>query len=155
MLIIGFDPGSISCGIGIIKKDNKHFKYVYSEEVKLTQKDILARMRQLWFRLNEIISTYPIKQAAIEEGFLGPNVKSLKTLSKIQGIILASLFEKGVEIKTYSPKEVKQFVTGNGNALKFQVKKMIKILLNITTKDLGDDESDGLAVAYCHGMKIK
>lgn len=155
MLIVGFDPGSISCGVGIVKKEGKKITYIYSEEVKLTEPDLMNRMRLLWEKIKEINGSWEIGEAAIEDGFTGKNVRSANVLDKIRGIILASLFEKGAGVCFYSPREVKQFVTGNGNALKSQVKKMVGILLSIPGRNLGDDESDALAVAYCHGMKLK
>jgi len=153
MLIIGIDPGSVSCGIGILKKEQNRLLYVHSEEVKLAGRDLTRRMKQLWIRLAEINGKYSPDQAAVESGFLQTNVKTLQVLAQFQGVILASFLDRDLPVRMYSPREVKQFVTGNGNALKFQVKKMISILLNLDEERLGEDESDGLAVAYCHGMR--
>jgi crossover junction endodeoxyribonuclease RuvC len=155
MLIIGFDPGTVSCGLGIINKEGKKFSYVFSEEIKLNDKDLMIRMKTLWQRIKEVTSRWDLNQAAVEEGYLGKNAKAMSMLDKIRGIILASLFDADINIVLYSPREVKLFVTGSGNAMKSQVKKMIKILLKIDLQDLGDDESDALAVAYCHGMKLR
>ena len=112
-------------------------------------------MNRLWARLKELYSQYPVDAAAIEEGFLGKNIKSMNILSQVRGVAMASLFEKGIELQSYSPREIKLALTGNGNAMKDQVKRMIGRLLNLQVSDLGDDESDALAVAYCHCLRIK
>ena len=155
MVVIGFDPGSITFGVGILKKNSKEIKYVHSEVIKLSEKQFNKRMKQLWNKLEEIFATFQIDHAAIEEGFLGKNIQSMNTLAKVRGVILGFLINNGLDCTFYSPRQVKLAVTGKGNALKFQVKKMTKILLDIKNRELGDDESDAIAVAYCHLMVLK
>lgn len=155
MLVIGFDPGSIGFGVGILKKESNHISYVYSEEIKLKDTDFNTRMKTLWNRLSAIYSRFPIEDAAMEEGFLGKNIKSMTVLANVRGVVLASLIAAGIDMRSYSPREVKIALTGTGSALKPQVEKMVKILLNIKNQTLGTDESDALAVAYCHLLHLK
>jgi len=155
MMVIGFDPGSISFGVGILKKENNKILYVHSEEIKLKEKDFYLKMKTLWQWLEGLYQKFPIDSAAIEEGFMGKNVKSMNVLAKVRGVVLGSLLVRGIRLKSYSPGEVKGAVTGSGSAAKFQVGKMVKILLNIKETTLGTDESDALAVAYCHLLSIK
>jgi len=155
MVVIGFDPGSITFGVGILKKENSKIVYVHSEEIKLSEKQFNQRMKQLWNKLEKIFTTFQIDHAAVEEGFLGKNIQSMNTLAKVRGVILGFLINNGLDCTFYSPREVKLSVTGKGNALKFQVNKMMKILLDVKQKELGNDESDALAVAYCHLMVRK
>jgi crossover junction endodeoxyribonuclease RuvC len=155
MLVIGFDPGSISFGVGILKKENNRISYIHSEEIKLKEKEFNRKMKTLWQRLEALYKEYPIHSAAIEEGFLGKNVKTMNILSKVRGVVLASLIAVGIDLHCYSPRQIKQALTGSGGALKSQVAGMVKILLNIKEKKLGSDESDALAVAYCHLLSAK
>lgn len=152
MLILGMDPGSLSFGIGLVKKDQNHFAYIHSEEIKLKEKDFVSRMQTLWARLNQVISQFPIDEAAMEEGFLGKNIRSMSLLSMVRGVALASLLQRSVPLRLYSPREVKLALTGYGNAEKMQLAKMAALVLDIRDKKLGLDESDALAVAYCHGV---
>ena len=155
MVIVGYDPGSISCGVGIVRKKGRKIEYVYSEEIKLKKGTLVLRMKQLWDKLLEINRQYQIDEAAVEESFLGKNVKTMAVLSMIRGMIIGLCHQQNMNIGLYSPREVKQFVTGSGNAQKIQVQKMMTILLNINKKKIGLDESDALATAYCHAMKQK
>jgi crossover junction endodeoxyribonuclease RuvC len=155
MVVIGFDPGSISFGVGILRKENNVISYVYSEEIKLKEKDFYLKMKTLWQRLEDLYNRFPISGAAIEEGFMGKNVKSMNVLAKVRGVVLSSLLVRDIELKSYSPREVKVAVTGNGGADKSQVGRMVKILLNLKEKALGADESDALATAYCHASILK
>lgn len=155
MLVIGFDPGSISFGIGIVEKENNQIRFVHSEEVKLVEEDFNRKMKFLWDRLAVLYKEFPFGCAAIEEGFLGKNVKSMTILSKVRGVVLGSLISAGIELTSYSPRQIKLALTGSGSASKPQVEKVVKTLLNIKTRKLGSDESDALAIAYCHALSIK
>jgi crossover junction endodeoxyribonuclease RuvC len=155
MLVMGFDPGSVSFGIGILKKENNKISYLYSEEIKLKESVFNLKMKTLWQRLETLYRQFPVHTAAIEEGFLGKNVKTMNVLAKVRGVVLGSSIAAGIDLHSYSPSQVKQALTGSGSAVKPQVAKMVKTLLNIKEKELGPDESDALAVAYCHLLSVK
>ena len=152
MLILGLDPGSLIFGIGIVKKENKRFSYVHSETIKLKDKDFVLRMQELWDRLNELTAAFPVDQASMEEGFLGKNIRSMSLLSMVRGVAMAALLNRRLTLSLYAPRQVKLAMTGYGNADKEQVAKMAALVLNIKGRKLGLDESDALAVAYCHGV---
>ncbi|MDQ1351591.1 MAG: crossover junction endodeoxyribonuclease RuvC [Acidobacteriota bacterium] len=157
MVVIGFDPGSIAFGIGILKKEKDRISYVYSEEIKLQEKDFYAKMKVLWQRLEGIYQKFPSDCAAIEEGFLGKNVRSMNILAAVRGVVLGSLLSRDIPLISYSPRAVKLALTGFGNASKIQVSNVVNMLLNLNpkTNSLGPDESDALAVAYCHLLGVK
>ncbi len=155
MVVLGLDPGSLNFGIGIVEKRKGKISWLFSENIKLKNRDVPERMKILWNCLKDVIVRYNPDEIAIEEGYLGKNVRSMDLLSKIRGMVVAASIEFDKELTSYSPKEVKKAVTGYGSAEKDQVMKMIQILLNISTKKLTHDESDALAVAYAHALRIK
>ena len=152
MLILGLDPGSLRFGVGIVEKDRRRFAYVYSETIQLKQGGFIARMQELWDRLDRLTGDYAIDQAAMEEGFLGKNIRSMSQLSTVRGVAMAALLKRRLPLRLYAPRQVKLALTGYGNADKEQVAKMAALVLNIKGRKLGLDESDALAVAYCHGV---
>jgi len=152
MLILGLDPGSLRFGVGIVAKEKRRFSYVHSETMQLKGQDFIARMQELWDRLTGLVAKFPVDQAAMEEGFLGKNVRSMSQLSTVRGVAMAALLERRLPLRLYAPRQVKLALTGYGNADKEQVAKMAALLLNIKGRKLGLDESDALAVAYCHGV---
>ncbi|MCK4943195.1 MAG: crossover junction endodeoxyribonuclease RuvC [Candidatus Aminicenantes bacterium] len=154
MVVVGFDPGSISFGVGILQRKNRMTHYIHSEEIKMTDKHFNDRMKQLWHRLEAIFASFDIEDAAIEEGYLGKNVSSMNLLAQVRGVALGFLIKKDLNLTFYSPRQVKMAVTGSGNAMKSQMIKAMKILLQLGNKELGSDESDALAVAYCHLLRI-
>ena len=155
MLVVGFDPGSICLGIGILKKENNNISYIHSYQVKFKEKEFNRKMKTLWLYLQDLYQRFPLDSAAIEEGFLGKNVRSMNVLAKVRGVVLGSLIAAGIDLYYYSPREIKLALTGTGGALKTQVAKMVQTLLHIKEKKLGSDESDALAAAYCHCLKIR
>jgi len=109
----------------------------------------------LWDRLEKLSAAFVVDQAAMEEGFLGKNIRSMSQLSMVRGLAMAALLKQQLPLRFYAPRQVKLALTGYGNADKVQVAKMAALVLNIREKKLGLDESDALAVAYCHGVNVK
>jgi len=155
MIVIGFDPGSISFGLGILKLEDKRILFLHAEEIKLKEKDFYNRMKSLWIRLAEIYAGFPIQQAAIEEGFLGKDVRAMSTLAKVRGLVIASLIGRNIPLSSYSPRQVKLALSGSGSAPKPQLGKILRMILDIRDREFGNDESDALAVAYCHALHIR
>jgi len=153
MIIAGFDPGSRLFGIGLIEISGSQFKYVMSEELRFPKVDFNEKMEILIHRISGIFKDHPVSGAAIEDGFLGKNVRSMNTLSKVRGVVLATAIAHKMRLSFYSPREIKTSVTGNGNAGKEQVMKGVRMLLGIPNlPEIGYDETDALAVALCHSL---
>ncbi len=115
------------------------------------KKDNYERLQMIHKKVNELIEKYQPHSCAIEAPFFGKNVQSMLKLGRAQGVAIAAAMNAGVEVFEYSPKKVKQSVTGNGNADKDQVWKMLQQLLSLKAASLKYlDASDALAVAVCH-----
>jgi crossover junction endodeoxyribonuclease RuvC len=71
-------------------------------------------------------------------------------LGRAQGVAIAAALSQNIPISEYSPKKIKQSITGNGNASKEQVSGMLENLLRSKMDDLHLDATDGLAAAVCH-----
>jgi crossover junction endodeoxyribonuclease RuvC len=155
MLILGLDPGSLRFGVGIVAREKRRFSYVHSETIRLKEGDFIARMQVLWDRLAALAAEFPFDQAAMEEGFLGKNVRSMSQLAMVRGLAMAALLQRRLPLRLYAPRQVKLALTGYGNADKEQVAKMAALVLGIRDGKLGLNESDALAVAYCHGVNVK
>jgi len=152
MLILGLDPGSLRFGVGIVAREKRRFSYVHSETIRLKDRDFVVRMQELWKRLGELLAAFPVEQAAMEEGFLGKNIRSMSLLSTVRGVALAALLERRLPPAFYAPRQVKLALTGYGNADKEQVAKMAALVLGIKGRQPDFDECDALAVAYCHAV---
>jgi crossover junction endodeoxyribonuclease RuvC len=66
---------------------------------------------------------------------------------------MAAALSRNVTITEYSPRKIKQAITGNGNATKEQVAAMLQNLLSFKETPEFLDATDGLAVAVCHSFQ--
>ena len=62
--------------------------------------------------------------------FLAKNVQSMLKLGRAQGVAIAAAMQSGMPVTEYSPRKIKQSITGNGNADKEQVMKMLQRILH-------------------------
>ena len=124
--------------------------------LKLNAKlDNYTRLRLIYNKVEELISTYKPHCFAIEAPFFGKNVQSMLKLGRAQGVAIAAAIGAGVEVCEYSPRKIKQSITGNGNADKEQVWKMLQQILLIKQSSIKYfDASDALAVAVCHQFQM-
>ena len=119
--------------------------------LKLTAYDNHAlKLKKIFERTLGIIEEYKPDELAIEAPFFGKNVQSMLKLGSAQGVAMAAALYKGLPIFEYSPKKIKQAITGNGNASKEQVAGMLKSILNFGEIPAKLDATDGLAAAVCH-----
>jgi crossover junction endodeoxyribonuclease RuvC len=97
--------------------------------LKLTSsKDNYYRLQKIHQKVMQLMNNFCPDEFAIEAPFYGKNVQSMLKLGRAQGVAIAAAMEKGVPITEYSPKKVKQSITGNGNADKEQVWLMLQQL---------------------------
>jgi crossover junction endodeoxyribonuclease RuvC len=153
-VILGIDPGTTVLGYGIIHVQNNKLSMLTFGIVQLSkltnQPDKLKRMLD---RLNGLIAEYKPDEMAIEAPFFGKNVQSMLKLGRAQGVAIASCLNHNIPYEEYSPRRIKQAITGSGNASKEQVAAMLQQLLHFEEMPKFLDATDGLAVAVCHSFQ--
>lgn len=138
-------------GYGLIAVQGQKARIIEMNVVKMNpKKDHYERLQMIHHRLNEIIRAHRPSSCAIEAPFFGKNVQSMLKLGRAQGVAIATAMQAGVQVSEYSPKKVKQSITGNGNANKEQVWQMLQRILQFTEQPEYLDATDALAVAVCH-----
>ena len=113
-------------------------------------KDVYKKLQLIFNTVSGLITKYQPTDFAIEAPVFGKNVQSMLKLGRAQGVAIAAAMRHGLEVTEYSPKKVKQSITGNGNADKEQVLKMLQTLLSFKENAKQYDATDALAVALCH-----
>ena len=150
-IILGIDPGTTIMGFGIIKIVGKKMHFLQLNELNLKKhSDHYLKLKLIFERTVELIDAHHPDEIAIEAPFFGKNVQSMLKLGRAQGVAMAAGLSREVPITEYSPKKIKMAITGNGNASKEQVAKMLQSLLNLKTLPKNLDATDGLAAAVCH-----
>ena len=149
--IIGIDPGTIVMGYGVIEVTGQKMKLVSMGVVQLSKyEDHLDRLRVIAEKVKGLIEQYKPDSCAIEAPFFGKNVQSMLKLGRAQGVCIATALIQGVSVTEYSPKKIKQSITGNGNATKEQVAAMLQQLCKFELQPKFLDATDGLSAAVCH-----
>ncbi len=150
-IILGIDPGTTVMGFGLIKVINKNMELIRMDELILKKyDDHYLKLKLIFERTIHIIDTYHPDEIAIEAPFFGKNVQSMLKLGRAQGVAMAAGLSREIPITEYSPKKIKMSITGNGNASKEQVAKMLQSLFKIKELPTNLDATDGLAAAVCH-----
>ena len=155
-IILGIDPGTTIMGFGIIKIIEKKMEFIQMNELILNKlDDHYLRLKQIFERTIDIIDNHNPDEISIEAPFFGKNVQSMLKLGRAQGVAMAAGLSREIPITEYSPKKIKMSITGNGNASKEQVAKMLESILNLKELPKNLDSTDGLADAVCHFSKSK
>ena len=150
-IILGIDPGTTIMGFGLIRVINKKMEFIQLNELQLNKmEDHYMRLGRIFERTIELIDTYHPDEIAIEAPFFGKNVQSMLKLGRAQGVAMAAGLSRQIPITEYEPKKIKMAITGNGNASKEQVAKMLQQLLGLKELPKNLDSTDGLAAAVCH-----
>jgi len=150
-IILGLDPGTNIMGYGII--------HVQVSKVKVLQFGVIQmgktgahelKLKNIFDRVLTLVDEFHPDEVALEAPFFGKNVQSMLKLGRAQGVAMSAALFREVPITEYAPKKVKQSVTGNGNASKEQVAKMLMQIFSIKEMPKLLDATDALAVALCH-----
>ena len=150
-IVLGIDPGTNVMGSGVLHIKGSHMKLETAGIIHLEKiENHPLKLKHIFEKTLRLIESYLPDEMAIEAPFFGKNVQSMLKLGRAQGVALAAALFKNIPVFEYSPKKIKQSVTGNGSATKEQVAAMLQQLLHFEEMPKYLDATDGLAVAVCH-----
>jgi crossover junction endodeoxyribonuclease RuvC len=154
-IILGIDPGTTIMGYAVLDVSGNEPALKTMDVLKLgSTKNIYSRLGQIHTKVSSLILTHHPTTFAIEAPFFGKNVQSMLKLGRAQGVAIAAAMQAQLLVTEYSPKKVKQSITGNGNADKEQIWKMLQQILKLRDQPKYFDATDALAVALCHYYQI-
>lgn len=155
-IILGIDPGTNIMGFGVIICRGQKMELVDLGVIKLDKLENQAlKLKRIFETTTELAAKHCPDEFAVEAPFFGKNVQSMLKLGRAQGVALAAALTRDIPVHEYSPKKIKMSITGNGNATKEQVAKMLQQLLSIKDMPKYFDATDGLAAAVCHFFQMK
>lgn len=155
-IILGIDPGTLHLGYGIISVNKNTIKTICLGEVRLNKLEThQLKLLKIYEKIKALIIEYKPDECAVECPFYGENVQSMLKLGRAQGVAMVAALSLGLPVVEYYPKKIKQSITGNGNASKEQVAKMLQTLCQMDVMPKSLDATDALAVAVCHHYNSK
>lgn len=152
-VILGIDPGTNVLGFGIILIKGSKVSLIHLGILRMTKVDNHGmKLKMIFDCILGLIEKFNPDEVAAEAPFFGKNVQSMLKLGRAQGVAMAAALYKNIPVFEYSPRTIKQSITGKGAASKEQVSQMIQRILSLTENQLPKemDATDGLAAALCH-----
>lgn len=150
MRTLGVDPGTVNLGYGVVDGEEE-MRFVDCGVVNVSARlPMEERLRLLYRELTRVITRHTPSEVAIEEPFIGNNVRSAFAVGKAQAVAILAAANKGLPIYYYSPAKVKKQITSYGQSDKQQVQEMVRVQLGLSEPPQASDAADALAVAMCH-----
>ncbi len=119
MRIIGIDPGYAILGYGIVDRKGNHFSVCgYGAVTTDASMDMPDRLKHLYTQIMEIIQEYEPEVASVEELFFNTNAKTAIPVGQARGVAILACANSGLEIREYTPLQIKQGLVGYGRAEK-------------------------------------
>ncbi|MFC1463249.1 MAG: crossover junction endodeoxyribonuclease RuvC [Candidatus Brachytrichaceae bacterium NZ_4S206] len=152
MIAIGIDPGIATTGYGIVREEADGRLTALAHGVIETPKgeSLPRRLQMLQQQLDALIATWQPQEAAVEELFFAANAKTAMIVGQARGVVLLTLCNAQIEVHEYTPLQVKQAISGYGQADKRQMQAMVQLLLDLPSIPKPDDAADALAIAVTH-----
>lgn len=152
--VLGVDPAAAGAtGYGVIESDGRRCRMLRFGALRATRKGpdhFPERLREIHAMLAELIEEFQPHGMAVESVFTALNIKTALRLAEVRGVVLLAAAQRGIPVRSYSPREIKASVAGYGNAAKDQMQLMVRALLGMTETPEPADAADALAVALCH-----
>lgn len=156
MKILGIDPGLATIGFGVIKNDAGHIEFLDCGIIKTgSELELPERLSIIKHDIMKLISSTKPDVVGIEELYFAKNVTNAIKVAHARGVIVESVDSKSIPIINFTPLQVKNNVTGDGAAKKWQVQEMVKRLLSLNHHPKPDDAADALAIAICAEQVFK
>ena len=153
MRVIGIDPGTASCGFGVVNVDGSRVRAIEYGVWKTSPREPLqTRLGHLFERLDGLLGQHSPDSVAIEESYVGANARVALSIGQARGALLAACSCAGVRATEYPPATVKQTVAGWGKADKQQMQRMVEAVLGLDAPPKSHHAADALAVAICHAL---
>lgn len=150
-IILGVDPGTVIMGYAVVKQAGQKVEVLTADVLKLnTKKSQQDRLKTIFETALALIKKYKPDELAIEGPYYAKNPQAMLKLGRAEGVVMAAALAHTIPSFEYSPRKIKQAITGNGSSSKLQVALMLQKMSFLDEIPKYMDASDGLAVAVCH-----
>jgi len=151
--VIGIDPGTASCGYGIVHESDGRLRAIDHGWWRTPAAQRLElRLKTIFDGVAALVEEHRPDAVALEESFVGADARTALSVGQARGAVMVAAANAGVECAEYAPARVKQAVCGYGRAEKQQVQKMVQAILSLPAAPKPSHAADALAVAICHAL---
>lgn len=151
MLVLGIDPGTAITGFGLVEGSRGKERLIHYGVIRTSPTiGMPQRLAKINRDYEQLLNDYQPDAVAVEQIFHHKNAKTVITVAQSRGVIIMASALREIYVAEYTPLQVKQAVTGYGNADKKQVQTMVQKILGLNEIPCPDDAADALAIALCH-----
>ncbi len=150
MLTLGVDPGLANLGFGLVAGETDPGLVEYGCLVTDAGGGTPKRLLELHDGIERVLDSHQVTDIAIEQTVFGRNVSTATVVAQAGGVVMLCAARRGITVAEYSPPQIKNAVTGSGNADKLRVQQMVRIILNLRHAPEPHHAADALAAAICH-----
>ena len=148
--VLAIDPGTRIVGFAVVASGIEPAALDHGALRLRVATPIAARLADMHRAIQALIARWKPTAVVLEAVFYGKNFRSALRIGESRGVALVAAAEAGLSVVEYTPAVVKKSVTGNGQAQKTQVQRMVTRLFGLAEPPEPLDASDALALAYCH-----
>ena len=149
-IILGIDPGVADTGFGVIKKNGNKLTFIEAGSIQTAKtEDLPTRLEIIYQTMQELLFKHKPDLVAVEKLYFARNVTTALDVGQARGVVILAIKKHKIDILEFTPLQIKQAVTGSGNADKRQVGLMVKAILHIAEVPKPDDAADAVAAAIC------
>lgn len=153
MRILGIDPGLATLGWGVIEAEGSRIRLIQYGTLDTYPRDTFpTRLGSLYAGIRGLIDTFRPEEIAFEELFFSKNITTGIQVAGARGVALAACQSYTDRLYEYTPMQIKQALTGYGNAEKRQMQQMVRMRLGIAEIPKPDDAADAVACAITHAQ---
>jgi crossover junction endodeoxyribonuclease RuvC len=154
-IVLGLDPGSRTTGFAVVEFTATTRKVLICDVLKLDKiEEHQDRLKELFEQIQQLIVLYKPTTAAVETPVYGKDPLAMLKLGRAQAACMLAPKLAGLTISEYYPKAVKKAITGNGNATKEQVARMLEHMTGLDFDHIKLDATDALSVAIAHYLSL-
>ncbi len=153
--VMGVDPGLTRCGLAVVDiEPNRHSTLVAVGVVGTDPgRSLDERLLVISEAVDAWLDLHEPQVLAVERVFSQLNVSTVMGTAQASGVVIVSAARRGIPVALHTPTEVKAAVTGNGQADKVAVTKMVTKILRLKTSPRPADAADALALAITHAWR--
>jgi crossover junction endodeoxyribonuclease RuvC len=149
--VLGIDPGVARCGLAVVARHDRTTALLWASTTSTpADAEEAERLRTLADAARAAIEEHRPTAVAIERIAWSRNQVSALHVARATGVVMLAAAEAGLPVHEYAPNEVKQAVTGAGNADKQQVQLALSRIHGLRGVPTEPDAADAVAVALTH-----
>lgn len=155
MIVLGVDPGLTRCGVGVIEAGaSRRLSFIHVDVIRSDpdqSQDL--RLLAIYQGLSGKVDRFSPDVVSIERVFAQSNRNTVLGTAQVAGLAMLVAAQRGIPVALHTPTEAKMAVTGNGQAEKIQVERMVARILGLDRLPQPADAADALAQAICHALR--